>query len=227
MNDAAKRIAGEAAARLVENGMRVGLGSGSTMRHAVAALAARVAREGLKILGFPTSSETEAQARAAGIPLAEPDATPIDLALDGSDEIELGTLRLVKGHGGALLREKIVAQASRRFVIVADATKLVRQLGTKMALPVEISRFGHAATLHRIADLGGAPTLRLAAGQPFVTDGGNVIADCAGFAPIRDPYTLERSLRSIAGVLGTGLFLMPIELALIGQDDGSVQELRS
>jgi ribose 5-phosphate isomerase A len=222
-NNAAKRAAGEAAAQLVQDGMVVGLGSGTTMQHAVAALG----RRKLRIIGVPTSRETEALAMRLGITVTEPANSPIDLALDGADEIETGTLRLIKGHGGALLREKIVAQASRRFVVVADASKLVPRLGVLAPLPVEIERFGHIATAARIAALGGKPTLRSDAdAMPVVTDGGNFLLDCAGFAPILDPFTLERSLRAIAGVIGTGLFLLPVEHALIGRDDGSVQVLR-
>ena len=204
--------------------MLVGLGTGSTMRHVLAALALRMRDGGLRLTGIATSEATAAQARGLGIPLADPDL-PADLAIDGADEIERPGLRLLKGGGGALLREKIVAETSRRFVVVADAGKLVDRLGSRMALPVEINRFGHAASARRIAALGGAPVLRVHNGQPVVSDGGNLILDCPGFGPIRDPFTLERRLRAIAGVLGTGLFLMPVELALIGADDGSVCEL--
>ena len=221
--DAAKHAAGEAAAALVQDGMVVGLGTGTTMHHAVAALG----RRRLRIIGVPTSRETEALATQLGITVAEPSTAPIDLALDGADEIETGTLRLIKGHGGALLREKIVAEASRRFVVVADASKVVSRLGMLAPLPVEVERFGHVATAHRVAALGCVPTLRRGAdAKPVVTDGGNFLLDCAGFAPILDPFTLERGLRAIAGVIGTGLFLLPVEQALVGMDDGSVQVLR-
>jgi ribose 5-phosphate isomerase A len=223
MNDDAKRAAGEAAAALVQDGMVVGLGTGSTMHFAVAALG----RRNLRIIGVPTSRDTEALAKQVGISVAEPAEVPIDLALDGADEIETGTLRLIKGHGGALLREKIVAEASRRFVVVADATKVVTRLGGLAPLPVEVERFGHVATARRVAAMGGVPTLRSDPnGAPVVTDGGNFLLDCAGFAPILDPFTLERSLRAIAGVIGTGLFLLPVEQCLIGNDDGSVQVLQ-
>ena len=221
-----KRAAGEAAAALVETGMLVGLGTGSTTRHAVAALGRRVQREGLKVVGVPTSIATEVQARALGIPLADPSGTMLDLAFDGADEVEIGTLRLIKGLGGALLREKIVAQSSRRFVVVADDSKLVRVLGSRAPLPVEVTHFGHAATKHRLAALGGAPVLRMApGGEAFVTDGGNLIYDCPGFAPISDPFTLQRSLRAIAGVLESGLFLAMAERAIIGQADGATRTL--
>jgi len=192
----------------------------------VVALGARV-RQGLRIVGVPTSAETEALALAHGITLAEPATQQIDLAIDGADEVERGTLRLIKGLGGALLREKIVAEASRRFVVVADASKVVATLGDKAPLPVEVVRFGQGATARRLESLGGRPLLRRdSGGLPFVTDGGNVIFDCPGFAPIRDPFTLQRQLRSIAGVVETGLFFDRAEQAIIGGADGSVSVMR-
>ncbi len=224
MNEQAARAAAAAAASLAADGMLVGLGTGRTMRLVLDALAGRMRDEGLRITGQPTSEATVAHARALGIPLAEPDA-PADLALDGADQIERGTLRLLKGGGGALLREKIVAESARRFVVVADAGKLVDRLGSGFALPVEVAPFGHAATARRIAALGGAPVLRQRAGAPARSDGGHLLYDCPGFGPIRDPFTLERQLRAIAGVLGTGLFLIAVERALVGRPDGSVDEI--
>ena len=207
--------------------MLVGLGTGSTVRFLVDRLGERVRDEGLRITGVPTSEATAAQAISLGIALADPDAA-IDLAIDGADEVELGTLRLIKGLGGALLREKIVAQLARRFVVVADASKLVTVLGSRAPLPVEVARFGLAATTRRVAEAGGGPVLRLRGdGAAFVTDGGNVILDCAGFAPIRDPFTLARDLRAIAGVFETGLFLEIAREALIADADGSVRSLRA
>ena len=222
-NDAAKHAAGEAAAALVQDGMVVGLGTGTTMHHVVAALG----RRKLNIVGVPTSRETEAQAMQLGITVTEPAGVPIDLALDGADEVETGTLRLIKGLGGALLREKIVAEASRRFVVVADASKVVSKLGSLAPLPVEVEQFGHVATARRVAALGCEPKLRVHAdGSPTVTDGGNYLLDCSGFAPVLDPFTLERSLRAIAGVIGTGLFLLPVEQCLIGDDNGGVRVIK-
>jgi ribose 5-phosphate isomerase A len=151
----------------------------------------------------------------------------IDLTIDGADEVERGTLRLIKGLGGALLREKIVAESSSRFVVVADATKIVDTLGEKSPLPVEVVRFGHVTTARRLSDLGGRPVPRVERdGSPFITDGGNLIFHCAGFAPIRDPFTLQRQLRAIAGVVETGLFIDRAERALIGAADGSVSVMR-
>ncbi len=223
MSDEAKRAAAEAAVALIEDGMRVGIGTGSTMRFAIEALG----RRRLRITGVPTSLNSEAMARELGIALVEPDGARLDLAIDGADEIEEGTLRLVKGAGGALLREKIVAQASRRFVVVGDETKVVPRLGAHMPLPVEVAQFGWRITLARVSELGGKPVLRSKGdGSPMLTDGGNYLFDCAGFAPIADPFTLERDLRAIAGVLGTGLFTLPVEQAIVGSDDGSVRVLR-
>ena len=220
MSDAARQAAAGAAVALVEHGMRLGLGTGRAMAQVLLAIAAR----GLRVTGIATSEATAAQARALGIPLAEPDL-PVDLALDGADQVERGTLRLLKGGGGALLGEKIVAEGAARLVVVAEAPKLVDRLGVGFALPVEIVPFGHLATARRIAALGGAPGLRMEGAAPARTDNGNWLLDCPGFAPIRDPFTLERQLRAIAGVVATGLFLMPVERALIGQPDGSVREI--
>jgi ribose 5-phosphate isomerase A len=195
------------------------------VKHLIVALGQRV-REGLRIVGVPTSTGTEALARAHGITLTEPATTPLDLAIDGADEVERGTLRLIKGLGGALLREKIIAEAARRFVVVADASKIVTMLGERAPLPVEVVRFGHVATGRRLEMLGGRPMLRAGGnGVPFVTDGGNVIFDCAGFAPIRDPFTLQRELRAIAGVVETGLFVDRAERAIVGAPDGSVSTM--
>lgn len=223
--DPAKHAAARAAAALVADGMLVGLGTGTTMHHVLDALALRMRVEGLRLTGIATSEATAARARALGIALAALDA-PADLAIDGADEVERGSLRLLKGGGGALLREKIVAESSRRFVVVANAAKLVDRLGSTMELPVEVDAFGHAATVRRIADLGGAPVLRLRDARPVITDGGHLLLDCPGFSPIRDPFTLERQLRALAGVVGTGLFLLPVALVLLGQPDGTVREMR-
>ena len=201
--------------------MCLGLGTGRTMELVLRALAGRM-RGGLRFTGVATSEATAARARALGIRLAADG--PCDLAIDGADEIERGTLRLIKGGGGALLREKIVAESARRFVVVAEADKLVEWLGG-FALPVEVVPFGCAVTAARIAALGGAPVLRRREGGPVRTDNGNLILDCPGFAPIRDPFTLERRLRVVAGVVASGLFLIPVERAIIGHGDGRVEEL--
>src|SRR5271156_5835276 len=176
-----KKEAGEAAAKLVEDGMVVGLGTGSTARFAIAAIGRRVAAEGLRILGIPTSDRTAEQARSLNIPLTTfAEHTEIDLTIDGADEILPGPLYLIKGHGGALLREKIVAAASRRMIVVADESKIVSRLGSLVAVPVETVKFGWQTTAAKLGRLGGNPSLRMGRNKrPFVTDGGNYVLDCA------------------------------------------------
>ena len=204
--DTLKRVAAERAVALVEDGMVLGLGSGSTAEIAVTLLARRVAA-GLRITGVPTSERTAALALKLGVPLTSLDThDQIDLAIDGADQVERGTLDLVKGLGGALLREKIVAASARRLVIVVDDSKLVARLGGQTALPVEIAAFGWQSTLRRLQAAGHRPALRAAEGRPFITDGGNHIADCA-IGPDADARRLEGELHAVPGVLQTGLFI--------------------
>ena len=205
--DAFKRAAAKAAVELVQDGMVVGLGTGSTAAFAVEALARRH-RQGLRFLGIPTSERTAAEARAAGIPLTSlAEHRQIDLTIDGADEVERGTLNLIKGLGGALLHEKIVAAASRRLAIVVDGAKLVDRLGTHALVPVEVVAFGLDATQASLEVLGASAQLRLSpAGAPFVTDGGNRILDCS-FGPIADPARLEQRIERIVGVIASGLFI--------------------
>ncbi len=219
-----KRICGVAAAALVEDGMLVGLGTGSTAKHFVDALAARMVKEGLKIRAVSTSTVTEDQARALGIPLLTLDEVEtIDLTVDGADEIGPG-LSLIKGGGGALLREKLVWEASRRCVVIADAAKHVVRLG-KFPLPVEVVAFGHTGTSRRLfdalaeCDIGAAPRLRSRDGRPFITDSGNVIYDIA-CGVIEDPSALADALKSVTGVVEHGLFLDLADEVLIGTDSG-------
>jgi len=202
-----KRAAAEAAVELVQDGMVVGLGTGSTAAFAVEALARRH-RQGLRFLGIPTSDRTAAQARAAGLPLTSfAEHRQIDLTIDGADEVERGTLNLIKGLGGALLHEKIVAAASRRLVIIVDETKLVDQLGTRTPVPVEVVAFGLEATQAALQSLGASTRLRRSpAGEGFVTDSGNRILDC-GFGAIADPAQLEERIRGVVGVVESGLFI--------------------
>jgi ribose 5-phosphate isomerase A len=224
--DAQKRAAAEAAAGLVEDGMVVGLGTGSTAAFAVEALARRC-REGLRFVGIPTSERTAVEASAAGIPLTAFAEHPwIDLTIDGADEVERGTLNLIKGLGGALLREKIVAAASRRLAIVVDGTKLVDHLGTHAPVPVEVVVFGIEATQTALAALGASVRLRLApGGQPFVTDGGNRILDLS-FGPIADPALLEARIRRVVGVVESGLFVGRADLVFVA-DAAGVHRLES
>lgn len=212
-----KRIAAEAAVALVEPGMWLGLGTGSTATFFVDALAARM-KDGLSISGtVPTSEKTRAQAEALGIPLVSLDDAPeLDLTLDGADEIS-PNLELIKGGGGALLREKIVASASKRLVIIADASKEVDQLG-RFLLPVEIIARARVPVTRKINALGGKATLRLAGNQPFVTDEGHAILDC-DFGLIEDPPALARELSPIAGVVEHGLFIDMAEHVIIGVGD--------
>ncbi len=205
-NAGLKRQAAEAAAALVQDGMAVGLGTGSTATWAIANLIARV-RDGLRITAVPTSERSAAQAKEGGIPLVELEAgTRLDLTIDGADAVAAGSLDLVKGLGGALLREKMVAQASDRLLIVVDASKLVDQLGMNGPIPVEITPFGWKATSGRVAALGLRPVLRQGPSGPFHTDGGNLILDCET-APVDDPAALDRALQAIVGVVETGLFI--------------------
>ncbi len=204
--DALKRAA-ETAAQLVENDMVVGLGSGSTAAFAIEALAQRH-RQGLRFVGIPTSDRTAAQAASANIPLTSfSEHRQIDLTIDGADEVERGTLNLIKGLGGALLREKIVAAASHRLAIVVDGIKLVDRLGARTSVPVEVVAFGLEATRESLEVLGASARPRVSpAGQPFVTDGGNRILDC-NFGRIADPARLEERIRRVVGVLESGLFI--------------------
>jgi len=225
--EAAKRAAGEAAARLVRSGMTIGLGTGSTAAHFLRALGRRIEQERLDIVGVPTSEATARLAQDAGIRLgALDDLSPLDLAVDGADEIG-PDLALIKGGGGALLREKIVAQASRCMVVIADVGKCVERLG-RFPLPVEIVRFGVATTMREIrdcfADTGGQceVVLRNRGGEgPFISDEGNLIADCAG-CWIDRPAALATALAELAGVVEHGLFVGFADGAIIGHADGGV-----
>lgn len=225
--DRAKRAAAAAAVAMVEDGMALGLGSGSTVAFALAALAERMRREGLRIAGVPTSTRTEARAKALGIPLTDLARTSeLDLAIDGADEVERGRLFLIKGHGGALLREKIVATAARLFVVIVDESKVVSALGARTTLPVEVAQFAHEATARRLAATLGEATLRRSpAGAAFVTDNGNLIYDVMPRAPIEDPAALERTLQAIPGVLANGIFSRPVARAFVGSPAGSVRTL--
>jgi ribose 5-phosphate isomerase A len=191
--DALKRAAAKAAVQLVENDMIVGLGSGSTAAFAVEALSRRQ-RQGLRFVGIPTSERTAAQAKAANIPLTSfSEHRQIDLTIDGADEVERGTLNLIKGLGGALLREKIVAAASHRLAIAVDGSKLVDRLGTRTPVPVEVVAFGLEATSESLEVLGASARARMSSGEPFVTDSGNCILDC-DFGRIAEPARLDERM---------------------------------
>jgi ribose 5-phosphate isomerase A len=216
-----KKTASDSAARLVESGMVVGLGTGSTAAFVVSALGRRVAEESLRIVGIPTSERTAEQARSLHIPLATfAEYAQIDLTIDGADEVERGTLFLIKGHGGALLREKIVAAASKRMIVVADETKLVDRLGSLTSVPVEVVPFGWEATEQKLKQLGANPTLRLAAdGKPYVTDGGHYILDCA-YGPMSSPKEVAHHLDHVVGLVEHGLFLEIAAEVFVGGSSG-------
>lgn len=204
--DPLKRAAAERAVEFVESGMVLGLGTGTTAAFVIEALARRVA-QGLAIVAIPTSEHTAERARGLGIPLTTlGEHRRIDLAIDGADEVERGTLNLIKGHGGALLREKIVAAASDRFIVVVDDEKLVDRLGECFPVPVEVVQFGWQATAAALEKLGTRPELRQIDGRSFVTDGGNFILDCP-FGPIAEPQRLEQAINMVVGVVENGMFL--------------------
>jgi ribose 5-phosphate isomerase A len=222
-NDREKEAAARASLKFVQDGSVVGLGSGSTAAYAVRFLAERV-RSGLKIRGIPTSSSTRELAASLGIPLITfADAQQIDITIDGADEFD-PQLQLIKGGGGALLREKIVASASRQLVIVADASKQVRVLG-KFPLPVEVVPFAQPLVAKRMAALGATAKLRRdPSGNPFVTDQGNHILDCS-FGTIADPPALARVLDGMPGVVEHGLFIDLASVVLVARGD-EVEEIR-
>lgn len=221
--DAQKKAAGEAAAALVQSGMVVGLGTGSTAAWFVRALAARK----LDIIGVATSQATADLAASLGIRLGELGETKaIDLTIDGADEVGPG-LSLIKGGGAALLREKLVWEASKSCVVIADAAKQVKALG-KFPLPIEVVAFGHKTTALRICDalaeceIGVAPALRRKDGEPVRTDGGNLIYD-AHCGRIEEPAVLAAALKSVTGVVDHGLFLDLADGALIGAPGGVIE----
>ena len=212
--EAQKQAAAERALALVKPGTIVGLGTGSTARYFTEGLAARV-RGGLKIQAVASSEESRAQAEAGGIPITEKVDGSLDLAVDGADEID-PAVNCVKGRGGALLREKVVAHASRRFVLIADETKLVGRLG-RGPVPIEILPFLWEATRRSIESLGGRPELRMAPGGPFKTDNGNLVLDTA-FGAV--DAALGVAIHAIPGVIEHGLFIGIAKAAIVGSATG-------
>jgi ribose 5-phosphate isomerase A len=225
MSDTAKRAAAEAAARLVQDGMTLGLGTGSTAAFFLEAVGARMRADGLRVQGIATSARSAEMAAQYGIPLVEltPDTRP-DLAVDGADEAD-PHLNLIKGAGGALLREKIVAQAAKEFVVIADRSKAVPVLG-RFPLSVAVFPFGWQETRARIARGFAVPAaLRVNTDNtPFVTDDGLYIVDLP-FGQIPDPAHTEAHLNAIPGVAACGLFVRMASRLLLGEDDGSVTEI--
>jgi ribose 5-phosphate isomerase A len=225
--EAKKRRAAARAVAFIENGMRLGLGSGSTARHVVEIVARKLdAGELRDIVGVPTSRSTEALAAGLGIPLLTLDEQPrLDLTIDGADEVN-PALDVIKGLGGALLWEKIVARASDRLVIVVDESKLVTKLGERAPLPVEVVPFGWTTHMQFFKDLGADPRVRTDdVGAPFRTDSGNLIVDCGFESGIPSARDVERSLNERAGVVESGLFLgMATAVVVAGDDDARVLE---
>ncbi|GAA0615126.1 ribose 5-phosphate isomerase A [Virgibacillus siamensis] len=210
-----KKLAAEAATDYVKDGMTVGLGSGSTAEWMLKRLGALV-KDGLNIKGIPTSVKTESLARKHGIPLTDFSKTAtVDLAIDGADEID-GQLNLLKGGGGSLVREKIIDAAAEKLIIIADQSKMVQQLGS-FPLPIEVVPFGWEMTKKQIAAYGAEPKLRKEENRVFVSDNGNYILDCS-FGKMVNPESLHDTLKSMAGVVETGLFIGMTDQAMIGQN---------
>lgn len=231
-----KKLAGEKAAEYVKDGMIVGLGTGSTVYYTIRKLGELVRSGELNIIGIPTSVATEKLAAEHGIMLGTLETYPdIDLTIDGADEIDQN-LNLIKGMGGALLREKVIAMVSKREIIIADGTKEVKMLGTKSALPVEVLPFGLTAVMPKLEELCVEAVLRERDGKTFVSDNGNYIIDCkfdaiaesektrfplnANRPAISDPEELESRLNNIPGVVENGLFLNLANMAILGTIDG-------
>lgn len=221
MGDAGKQAAGEATAELVEGGMRLGLGSGSTVAYFLEALAER----GLDVAGVPTSEETAERCRDLGIRLLEPgDVEELDLVVDGADEFD-GALNLTKGGGGALLREKVVASMTSRLVIVATPDKGVERLGDSFPLPLEVVPFARAPVERRLNSLGFEVSAR--DGGDYRTDNGNLVFDARLPGGIEEPEAMERTLALVPGVAENGLFIGLASSVILGHDDGSTEVLDS
>jgi len=215
--DLLKRAAASRAVEFITSGMVVGLGTGSTMRPLLDALAGRL-REGTvrNVIAVPTSESTAQRCRTLGIPLATLDEYPEPaLAVDGADEVD-PRLNAIKGLGGAMLREKVVALAAKRFVLVVDESKLVRRLGTRAPVPVEVVSFGWSALIPFFEKLGAEPALRCGpGGEPYVTDNGNYVVDCRFARGLADPAAVSRALARRTGVVEDGLFLRIAQLAVV------------
>ncbi|PQJ35570.1 ribose 5-phosphate isomerase A [Salinibacter sp. 10B] len=225
--DAAKKAAGEAAATLVQDGMDLGLGTGSTAACALDAIGRRVREEDLDVRGVPTSFGAERRARAHGIPLTTLDeVSTLDLAVDGADEVNEG-LQLIKGGGGAHSREKVVATQAERFVVLVDPTKQVSQLGEQMPVPVEVLPMAVAPVRQALEDLGARPELRMSTEKdgPVVTDQGLWLLDAYFPDGVTDPEALNRTLCRRPGVLDHGLFLHEATDLFVGHPEGTVDRI--
>ena len=217
-----KEVAGRQAAEMVLDGTTIGLGTGSTVHYTLLRLAERV-REGLTLRGVPTSLDTEAKAGELGIPLAGlGEIDSLDLTIDGADEVD-PDFQLIKGGGGALLREKVVASISRRIVIVVSRGKMVDRLGRHFLLPVEVVPFAIPTVVKALRRLACEPAIRMAdQGEPFITDNGNEILDCRFPDGIADPRAMELEIAGIPGVVENGLFIDLAHVVVVGEEDGGV-----
>jgi len=226
--DMSKRAAAIAAIAEVNDGMKLGLGTGSTMAFALDELARRIRSEGLRVAGIPTSKRTEARARQLGIPLTDfAETETLDLAIDGADELLPDSLTLIKGLGGALLRERIVAAAARRFMVIVDGSKVARQFATRAPVPVEVVPFGHETTARRLSKLGLRPVLRVdTMGEPITTDGGNLVYDCRDVDPGTDPGALATKLRQTIGVIDSGIFIGMATEAIVADSPDTIRRLK-
>jgi len=212
---------GHYALRFAKPGDVIGLGTGRAATAFINALGASL----IQVRGIPTSQASEELGRSLGIEIASLADTPkIDTDFDGADEVD-PRLNLIKGYGGALVREKIVAAASRRFIVLVGEEKLVKRLGTRGSLPVEVVPFALPVAMRRVAALGLKPKVRQKDGADFVSDNGNLILDC-GVKEIRNPARLDRELREIPGVVGTGLFVGMASLVLVARNNGKIDALR-
>lgn len=214
-----KQLVGEKAVEYVKDGMIVGLGTGSTAYYTIVKLGEMV-KQGLQIQGIPTSKQTEELAKKLGIPLTTLDKVEkIDVAIDGADEVD-PYLNVIKGGGGALLREKIIARAAEKFIVVADSSKNVHTLGS-FPLPVEVIPFGYTMTARHIEKLGGKPHLRTVGNNPFITDNGNYILD-VHFREIPNPEEIETQLNLIPGVVENGLFVGMVDMVITYDEEKGV-----
>ncbi|XEC96627.1 ribose-5-phosphate isomerase RpiA [Paenibacillus tarimensis] len=218
-----KRIAAETAVDYIIDGMIVGLGTGSTAYWAIQKIGKRV-KDGLNIRAIATSDNSEKMAKELGIelvPFSEIDE--VDITIDGADEVDL-EMNMIKGGGGALLREKIVAGTSKQLIIIVDESKLVKRLG-KFPLPVEVVKFGYEVTMKKLNKLGCAPGLRILDSRPYVTDNGNYIIDCV-FGNIDDPKKIHNEINGVTGVVDNGLFINMAKKVIVGYQDGKVKQIK-
>ncbi len=215
-----KKLAGEKAVEFIEDEMVVGLGTGSTVKYTIEKLGEKV-KEGLKIKAIPSSLRTKKLANELGIPIVDFDEfTEIDITIDGADEVD-SYLNVIKGGGGALTREKIIAYHSKKEIIVVDETKVTKALGADFALPVEVTKFGVNATKKVLEDLGCKPELRTIMGEVYITDNSNYILDC-DFGRIEKPDVLEKEINSIPGVVENGLFVDLVDEIIVGSKQGII-----